>query len=179
MDGRKVYLLLPLVLAFVFFAGISYADVDVVTEGGQVSRVAKVDLAALKAELKREIKAELAAERVAAPPAPPAPEISESAISSAVSKALEDNGLLGGLFKGVTAGGFIDVNYMYNLRNHGEGAFTPRGAAAQQRENTNGTMNFVGENEENTFVLENFALFLDKEATDEHPIGWQMHTYWG
>jgi hypothetical protein len=40
-------------------------------------------------------------------------------------------------------------------------------------------MNFVGENEENTFVLENFAMFFDKEATDEHPIGWQVHTYWG
>jgi hypothetical protein len=22
-------------------------------------------------------------------------------------------------------------------------------------------------------------MFLDKEATDEHPIGWQVHTYWG
>jgi hypothetical protein len=179
MDGRKVYFLLPFFVAFAIFAGgMLYADVDVVTEGGKVSKVSTVDLAALKAELKREIKAELAAERVAAPPAPPAPEISESAISSAVSKALDDNGLLGGLFKGVTAGGFIDVNYMYNLRNHGEGAFTDRDQV-QQRENTNGTMNFVGENEEDTFVLENFALFLDKEATDEHPIGWQMHTYWG
>jgi hypothetical protein len=177
MDGRKVYFLLPFFVAFAIFAGGTlYADVDVVTEGGKVSKVSTVDLAALKAELKREIKAELAAEKA---PAPAAPAVSESAISSAVSKALEENGVLGGLFKGVTASGFIDVNYLYNLRNHGEGAGASRAQGTQIRENTNGYVNFLGENEENTFVLENFAMFLDKEATDEHPIGWQMHTYWG
>ncbi len=128
MDGRKVYLLLPLFIAFVFSAGISYADVDVVTEGGKVARVSTVDLAALKAELKREIKAELAAEKAPAPVAVP------QDISSAVSKALEDNGVLGGLFKGVTASGFIDVNYLYNLRNHGEGSrFGPRPAGRPPR----------------------------------------------
>ena len=168
MDGRKVYLLLPFFVAFAIFAGgMLYADVDVVTEGGKVSRVSTVDLAALKAELKREIKAELAAEKAPAPVAVP------QDISAAVSKALEDNGVLGGLFKGVTASGFIDVNFMYNLRNHGEGY-----DGAGNRDAT-GFLNFVGENEDNSFTLENFAMFLDKEATDEHPIGWQMHTYWG
>ncbi len=83
------------------------------------------------------------------------------------------------MFKNVTASGFIDSNYMYNLRNHGEGSGTGRATANQVRENTNGYINFVGENEENSFVVENFALFLDKPATDAHPIGWQMHTYWG
>ena len=178
MDGRKVYLLLPFFVAFAIFAGgMLYADVDVVTEGGKVSKVSTVDLAALKAELKREIKAELAAERVAAPPAP---EISESAISSAVSKAMEENGVLGGLFKGVTASGFIDVNYLYNLRNHGEGSGGDRDGHHQgDGRNSNDAINFVGENEDNSFTLENFAMFLDKPATDEHPVGWQMHTYWG
>ncbi len=178
MDGRKVYLLLPFFVAFAIFAGgMLYADVDVVTEGGKVSKVSTVDLAALKAELKREIKAELAAERVAAPPAPA---VSESAISSAVSKAMEENGVLGGLFKGVTASGFIDVNYLYNLRNHGEGSGGDRDGSHQgSGRNSNDAINYVGENEDNSFTLENFAMFLDKEATDEHPVGWQMHTYWG
>jgi len=165
MDGRKVYLLLPLVLAFVFFAGISYADVDVVTEGGQVSRVAKVDLAALKAELKREIKAELAAEKV------PVAAVSEDAIASAVSKAIEENGVLGGLFKGTTVGGFLDTNFSYNFRQSGE--------ATSENNGDIGGWNFIGENDDNSFVLQNFALWIDKAATDEHPVGWQMHTYWG
>jgi hypothetical protein len=175
MDGRKVYLLLPFFVAFAIFAGgMLYADVDVVTEGGKVAKVSTVDLAALKAELKREIKAELAAERVPAPAVP-------QDISSAVSKALEDNGVLGGLFKGVTASGFIDVNYLYNLRNHGEGSGGTRdgGDFQSSGRNANDAINYVGENEDNSFTLENFAMFLDKEATDEHPVGWQMHTYWG
>jgi hypothetical protein len=92
-------------------------------------------------------------------------------ISSEVEKAMAGSTLLSGMFKGTTVSGFIDTNYTYNLRNHGEAPFP--------RENANGYVNFLGENDDNTFVLENFALFLDKEATDEHPIGWQMHTYWG
>jgi hypothetical protein len=173
MDGRKVYLLLPFFVAFAIFAGgMLYADVDVVTEGGKVAKVSTVDLAALKAELKREIKAELAAEKA---PAPPVSAVSESAMQSAVSKALDESGILSGLFKGTTVGGFIDTNYMYNLRHHGE---NDNGDNTSGRNRTN-ILNFVGENEDNSFVVENFAMFMDKGATDEHPIGWQMHTYWG
>jgi hypothetical protein len=169
MDSRKgVYLLLPFFVAFAIFAGgMLYADVDVVAEGGKVSTV---DLAALKAELKREIKAELAAERAPAPVSKPFGEAPR-----------EESALMDGLFKGVTVGGFIDVNYMYNLRNHGEGRRTGRGTGwmGQTFENSNNGLNFLGENEDNSFTLENFAMFMDKEATDEHPVGWQMHTYWG
>jgi hypothetical protein len=70
-------------------------------------------------------------------------------------------------------GGFVDTAFIYNLRNHGEGynGGGNRGA--------NGKVNFVGENEDNTFALESFTMFMDKAATDDHPIGWQMHTYWG
>ncbi len=28
-------------------------------------------------------------------------------------------------------------------------------------------------------MLQNFAMFIDKECTDEHPIGWQTHLYFG
>ena len=161
MDGRKVYLLLPFFVAFAIFAGgMLYADVDVVTEGGKVSRVSTVDLAALKAELKREIKAELAAER--APVSKPYGE---------VAAAIEEHGALTGLFKGTTVSGFLDTMFSYNLRQHGE-------ATSENNGDING-WNFIGENDDNSFVLENFALWIDKEATDEHPVGWQMHTYWG
>jgi hypothetical protein len=78
---------------------------------------------------------------------------------------------MGGMFNGMTAGGFIDTNFMYNLRHHGENGGTSR--------NRTDVMNFVGENEDNTFALENFAMFWDKGTTEEHPVGWQMHTYWG
>ena len=172
MDGRKVYLLLPFFVAFAIFAGgMLYADVDVVAEGGKVSTV---DLAALKAELKREIKAELAAER-----APVSKPYGEAEAQSAISSALEESGILSGLFKGTTVGGFIDTNYMYSLRNHGEGTGGTRAGSDGGGNRNASKINFVGENEDNSFVLENFALFMDKEATDEHPIGWQMHTYWG
>jgi hypothetical protein len=185
MECRKiVYLFLPFFIAFA--GGISYADVDVPAEVRKAAptvapkaapTVAPVNMEALKAELKRELRAELAEEikreiraempREIAPA--PAPEVPQSAIDSAVSKALDESGILSGLFKGTTVGGFIDVNYMYNLRNHGEGT----------KENATSKVNFIGENEDDSFTLENFALFLDKETTDEHPIGWQMHTYWG
>jgi Putative beta-barrel porin-2, OmpL-like. bbp2 len=78
-------------------------------------------------------------------------------------------------------GGFIDTNYLYNLRNHGEGSGGTRAGGDFQSSgrNANDAINFVGENEDNSFTLENFAMFIDKPTTDEHPIGWQMHTYWG
>jgi hypothetical protein len=78
-------------------------------------------------------------------------------------------------FKDVTLSGFVDVNYMYNFDLHGDSA---------SRENSlttgaDGGVNYIGENENDSFTFESFALFFDKKLTDEHPIGWQVHTYWG
>ena len=202
MDCKKrVYLLLPIFFAFAFFAGrISYADVDVPAPS---KPAAGIDREALKAELKKELKAELieelraemlsearadiqrATEEATAGIAERAAEEASAGlkadIASQVSNALEETGILGGMFKGTTVGGFIDVNYMYNLRNHGEGSGGTRGGGDFQSSgrNANDAINFVGENEDNSFTLENFALFMDKPTTDESPIGWQMHTYWG
>ena len=207
MDCKKrVYLLLPIFFAFAFFAGrISYGDVDV----PEVKKlVQQVDREALKAELKKELRAELmeelraemlnaarvdaqnaareATEEIRSEARADAQRAAEEAtagikdnMAAYVSKALEENGVLGGLFKGTTVGGFIDVNYMYNLRNHGEGAGGDRTGTAAANENATSFVNFIGENEDNSFTLENFAMFFDKPTTDEHPIGWQMHTYWG
>ncbi|MHC4139183.1 MAG: outer membrane beta-barrel protein, partial [Planctomycetota bacterium] len=100
-------------------------------------------------------------------------EIMQEEVRSTVAECLAGDGcggILGGLFKGTTVTGFLDVNFIYNLRNAGENA---------TNRNANGKVNFIGENDDNTFGLQNFAIFMDKEATDEHPIGWQMHTYWG
>ena len=76
---------------------------------------------------------------------------------------------LSGILKGLTVSGFVDVNYFYNFDRHSN--------APQQ--NTLSAVNYVGENENNSFTFESFTLFLDKAATDDHPIGWQMHTYFG
>ncbi len=84
---------------------------------------------------------------------------------------LANSTIVGGVLKGVTAGGFIDINFMYNLRLHGD---------SENRENASPSgVNWIGENEDNSFTAESFALFLDKEVTDEDPIGWQFHTYMG
>jgi hypothetical protein len=107
-------------------------------------------------------------------------EETKTGIRAEISKWVEESPLASA-FGDVTVGGFMDVNFLYNLRNHGEGADYASGTpnAGTVGENDNGYVNFLGENEDNSFTVENFALFLDKEATDEHPIGWQMHTYWG
>ncbi len=76
---------------------------------------------------------------------------------------------LSGILKGLTLSGFVDVNYFYNFRRHSN----------SPQQNTLSPLNFVGENENNSFTFESFTLFLDKEVTDDHPIGWQMHTYFG
>ena len=185
MNKWKFYLLLPMFAVLAF---------------GSVSFAQEFDKEALKAELRAELKAELKEELMREVKA----EIQKETVAE-VQKATEDSvisfkndfkaelraeimeettslveaskpereaalsTLLGGMFKGVTVGGFIDTNYIYNFRNHGE----------KPNRNGNDTINYVGENEDNSFNLENFAMFIDKEATDEHPIGWQMHTYWG
>jgi hypothetical protein len=164
MDSRKgVYLLLPFFVAFAIFAGgILHADVDVVTTGGKVT----ID----RAELDALIEAKVNEALLKAKPAV-VPEVSERAISSAVSQAIEESGVLGGLFKGTTVSGYLDTMFSYNFRQSGE--------ATSENNGDIGGWNFIGENDDNSFVLQNFALWIDKEATDEHPIGWQMHTYWG
>jgi len=177
MGKMKLYLLLPMIAVLVI---------------GSVSFAESTDMEALKAELRAELKAELKQELMAELKSETKADIQEATIglrdvlkadfkdeirteimqediSSAVSDAIGASSILGGLFKGTTVTGFIDTNFMYNLRNAGEKA----------NRNGNAKVNYVGENDDNTFTLENFAMFIDKEATDEHPIGWQMHTYWG
>ncbi len=178
MGKMKLYLLLPMI-AVLAISSVSFAK--------------SADMEALKAEIRAELKAELKQELMAELKSETKADIQEATvglrdvlradfkdeirteimqedISSAVNDAIGASSILGGLFKGTTVTGFIDTNFMYNLRNAGENA---------TNRNANANVNFVGENEDNSFVLENFAMFMDKEATDEHPIGWQMHTYWG
>ncbi|MDR4503258.1 MAG: porin [Candidatus Scalindua sp.] len=97
-----------------------------------------------------------------------------SSIRSEIAKWAEESPFLSA-FKDVTLSGFVDVNYMYNFDLHGDTA---------QRQNSlttgaDGGVNFIGENENDSFTFQSFALFFDKQVTDEHPIGWQVHTYWG
>jgi len=178
MGKMKFYLLLPMIAILAF---------------GSVSFAQSTDMDVLKAELRAELKAELKQELLAELKSETKADIQEATIglrdvlradfkddirteimqediSSAVEEALAGSAIMGGLFKGATVGGFIDTNFMYNLRNSGENA---------SNRNANGKVNFIGENDDNTFGLQNFAMFMDKEATDEHPVGWQMHTYWG
>ncbi|MGR3174035.1 MAG: outer membrane beta-barrel protein [Candidatus Scalindua sp.] len=197
MSKWKFYLFMPM-FAVLAFGSVSFAqEFDRDAFKAELRAELKAELKKeLLGEIKEEIKAEILSETKAEVQevslglrdvmrsdfkAELRAEIMEETrgdISSEIEKALAGSSILSGLFKGVTIGGFIDTNYLYNLRNHGEGSGAARGAA-QGRENSNGFVNFIGENEDNTFVLENFAMFLDKEATDEHPVGWQMHTYWG
>ena len=178
MGKMKFYLLLPMIAVLAF---------------GSISFAQSTDMDALKAELRAELKAELKQELLAELKSETKADIQEATvglrdvlkadfkdeirseimqedISSAVEKALAGSAIMGGLFKGVTVGGFIDTNFIYNLRNSGENL---------NNRNANAKVNFIGENDDNTFGLQNFAMFMDKEATDEHPVGWQMHTYWG
>ncbi len=180
MGKMKFYLLLPMIAVLAF---------------GSVSFAQNLDKDALKAELREELKAELKKELMAELRNETKAEVQEATLglrdvlkadfrdeirseimqeAVAARESTDYSGILDGLFKGTTVTGFIDVSYMYNFRNHGEG----KGGTFVNR-NANDHLNFVGENEDNSFTLENFAMFIDKECTDEHPIGWQMHTYWG
>ena len=197
MSKYKFYLLLPM-LAVLAFGSVSFAqEFDREALKAELRAELKADL---KKELLREIKEELKAEILSETKADVQEvalglkdvmksdfkaelraEIMEETryvIAEETANVLDHTALLGGLFKGTTLTGFIDTNYLYNLRNHGEGAGAGR-SDSQGRENSNGFVNFIGENEDNSFVLENFAMFFDKAATDEHPIGWQAHIYMG
>ncbi len=173
MGKMKFYLLLPMI-AVLAFGSVSFAQ----STDAELRAELKAELKAeLLAELKSETKADIQEATVGLRDVLRADfkdeirtEIMQEDISSAVNDALAGSAILGGMFKGMTATGFIDTNFMYNLRNHGENA---------TNRNANAMVNFIGENDDNTFTLENFAMFFDKEATDDHPVGWQMHTYWG
>ena len=179
MGKWKFYLLLPM-LAVLAFGSVSFAQ--------------NIDKEALKAEIRAELKAELKKELLSEMKAETKAEVQEATlglrdvmrtdfsdeiraeimqedISSAVEEALAGTAIGGGMFKGLTVGGFVDTMFSYNLRQAGEDATENAGDI--------GGWNFIGENDDNTFTLENFAMFLDKEATDEHPIGWQAHLYFG
>jgi hypothetical protein len=195
MSIKKFYLWLP-VIAVLAFGSVSFAQ--------EFDReVLKAELRAeLKAELKKELMAEVKSEILSETKADVQRATEEATlglkdvmrsdfkaelrteimeetrgdISSEIEKALGNTPLLGGMFRGVTVGGFIDANYMYNLRLHGD---TASRASAGGVGTGGSPINFIGENENDTFVIENFAMFLDKEVTDEDPIGWQAHLYWG
>ncbi len=189
MGKMKFYLLLPMIAVLAF---------------GSVSFAGNADREALKAEIRGELKAELKKELMAELRNETKAEVQEATLGlrdvlkadfrdeirseimqeSIASEVGEQcSTLLGGLFKGVTVGGFIDTNYMYNFRNHGEGTPGDNGGsgtdAGDVGENDNDKINYVGENEDNSFVLQSFAMFFDKECTDESPIGWQAHIYMG
>jgi len=179
MSKWKFYLLLPM-LAVLAFGSVSFAQ--------------QIDKEALKAELRAELKAELKKELLSEVRAETKAEVQEATlglrdvlktdfadeiraeimqedIAGAVEEALAGSAIMGGMFSGMTASGFIDTNFMYNLRHHGENGGSSR--------NRTDILNYVGENEDNTVVVENFAMFWDKGTTDDNPVGWQMHTYWG
>ena len=179
MSKWKFYLLLPM-LAVLAFGSVSFAQ--------------QIDKEALKAEIRAELKAELKKELLSEVKAETKAEVQEATlglrdvlrtdfsdeiraeimqedIAGAVEEALAGSAIMGGMFRGMEAGGYIDTNFMYNLRHHGENGGSSR--------NKTDNLNYVGENEDNTWVVENFAMFWDKGATDDDPVGWQMHTYWG
>jgi len=181
MGKWKFYLILPM-LAVLAFGSVSFAQ--------------EIDKDALKAEIRAELKAELKQELMTELKSETKASVQEATVglrdvlktdfadeiraeimqedlAGAVEEALSGSAIMGGMFSGLEIGGFIDTNFIYNLRNHGEGS----GGAGNR--NGNAKVNFVGENEDNTFAVDSFTMFMDKGATDDHPIGWQMHTYWG
>jgi hypothetical protein len=179
MGKWKFYLILPM-LAVLAFGSVSFAQ--------------NIDKEALKAELRAELKAELKQELMAELKSETKAEVQEATlglrdvlktdfsdeiraeimqedISGAVEEALAGSAIMGGLFKGTTVSGYLETIYTYNLRQAGEDT-------SMASADMNG-WNYLGERNDNSFALEAFAVFFDKEATDEHPVGWQSHIYWG
>ena len=126
MGKMKFYLLLPMIAVLAF---------------GSVSFAEDLDKEALKAEIRAELKAELKAELMAELRNETKVEVQEATLGlrdvlkadfrdeirseimqeTVKARTADYSGILGGLFKGTTVTGFIDVSYMYNFRNHGEG----------------------------------------------------------
>jgi hypothetical protein len=167
---------------------------------GSVSFAQNIDKEALKAELRAELKAELKQELMAELKSETKAEVQEATlglrdvlktdfadeiraeimqedISGAVEEALAGSAIMGGLFKGTTVSGYLETIYTYNLRQNGEDSdFGLTGGLSNA---DIAGWNYLGERNDNSFALEAFAVFFDKEATDEHPVGWQAHLYWG
>ena len=185
MSKWKFYLLLPM-LAVLAFGSVSFAQ--------------QIDKEALKAELRAELKAELKQELMTELKSETKAEVQEATvglrdvlktdfadeiraeimqedISGAVEEALAGSAIMGGLFKGTTVSGYLETIFTYNLRQSGEDddrALT----GGLSNADMNG-WNYLGERNDNSFALEAFAIFFDKAATDEHPVGWQSHIYFG
>ena len=187
MGKWKIYLLLPM-FAVLAFGSVSFAqEIDKEALKAELRAELKAELKKeLLSEMKEEMKAEILSETKADVQEATLglrdvmkadfadeirSEIMQEDISGAVEEALAGSAIMGGMFKGLTVGGYVDTMFSYNLRQAGEDATENAGDI--------GGWNFIGENDDNTFTLESFAMFLDKEATDEHPIGWQAHLYFG
>ncbi|MDP6586742.1 MAG: outer membrane beta-barrel protein, partial [Anaerolineales bacterium] len=104
-------------------------------------------------------------------------EIMQEDISGAVEEALAGSAIMGGLFKGTTVSGYLETIFTYNLRQSGED--TDHALTGGLSNADMAGWNYLGERADNSFALEAFAMFFDKEATDEHPVGWQAHLYFG
>jgi hypothetical protein len=105
-------------------------------------------------------------------------EIMQEDIAGAVEEALAGSAIMGGLFKGTTVSGYLETIFTYNLRQCGEDDDFDRSGNGLANADMNG-WNYLGERNDNSFALEAFAVFFDKEATDEHPVRWQSHLYFG
>jgi hypothetical protein len=168
---------------------------------GSVSFAQNIDKEALKAELRAELKAELKKELKAELQSETKAEVQEAAlglrnvlrtdfadeiraeimqedIAGAVEEALAGSEIMGGLFKGTTVSGYLETIFTYNLRQHGEDPDFGLNATGLSNADIAG-WNYLGERNDNSFALEAFAMFFDKAATDDHPIGWQSHLYVG
>jgi len=86
-----------------------------------------------------------------------------------VEESVWDSPLLSGI-KDVSLSGFLDVNYLYSFKQEDK---------SPTQDTLAGGLNFIGENDNDSVTFESFALFLDKPATLDDPIGWQLHTYFG
>ncbi len=192
MSKKWFYLMLPMFAVLVF---------------GSVSFAQEINRETLKAEIREELKAELKQELMAELRSETRADVQKATeeatfglrdvlksdfkaelrseimeetrgdISSEVANALSNNALFGGLFKGATVGGYVETIFTYNLRQHGEDPDRTLTSGLSNAD-MNG-WNYLGERNDNSFALEAFAIFFDKEATDEHPVGWQAHLYWG
>ena len=186
MSKWKFYLILPM-LAVLAFGSVSFAQ--------------EIDKEALKAELRSELKAELKKELLGEMKGELKSDVQEATlglrgvlrtdvadeirseimqedIAGAVEEALADSAIMGGLFKGTTVSGYLETIFTYNLRQAGEDPDFGLAGTGLANADMNG-WNYLGERNDNSFALEAFAMFFDKEATDDHPVGWQSHLYVG
>ena len=188
MLGKRVYLCLSVIAAMAFLPlNASFAeDLNREVLKAELKKELKAELAdEIAAEIRAELKAEMKKEaRVTVQRASREARFglkeelkseimadTETDIKSQLAEMVKESPLISAL-KGVNISGFVDTNYFYNFRLHGD-------EGARQNALSGGNLNFIGENENNSVTLESFTLFLDKEATEEHPVGFQYHQYVG